>query len=74
MFSHSQIIDRSGGYRRVAEILGEPVQRVRFWHRRGSIPASIWADFAAQGMASLEELAAIAPSRKQSTPASGVAA
>jgi hypothetical protein len=57
MITHSEIIDRAGGYRPVAELLGEPVDRVRFWRFRNSIPAASWAAMATNEIATLEELA-----------------
>jgi hypothetical protein len=60
MTTHSQIIDRAGGYRRVAEVLGESVERVRFWRLRNSVPAASWLSMVNKGIASLEELAVAA--------------
>lgn len=64
MRTHTQIIDDAGGYQKVAERIGEPATRVRFWARRDSIPAEVWKRVADKRVASLTELASAAEARR----------
>ncbi|WP_442957831.1 carph-isopro domain-containing protein [Phenylobacterium sp.] len=57
MRTHTEIIEAAGGYRALAERLGLPKDRVRFWARRGAIPPTQWAVVASAKVASLRELA-----------------
>jgi hypothetical protein len=74
MRSHLQIIGDSGGYRSLAEKLGQPAERVRFWERRKAIPPEQWKAVADAGLATLEELAEAAAARKINDDASHGAA
>jgi hypothetical protein len=60
MTHHLQIIEREGGYQAIAEKLGLPAERVRFWKRRQSIPHDQWGAVAKAGVATLDELAGLA--------------
>lgn len=60
MRTHLQIIADAGGYRALAEKLGEAPNRVRFWVRRESIPHNKWKAVADARVATLEELATAA--------------
>lgn len=63
MRTHIAIIDDAGGYKGLAGKLGLPEARVRFWSRRGSIPAEMWRAVSHHRLATLEELAAAAEAR-----------
>ena len=64
MRDHSTIV-REAGIATVAARLGIPSEHtVRAWMSRGRIPPEQWARFKEEGWASLEELAAMVPSRK----------
>jgi len=56
MRNHEQIIADAGGYRGLAEKIGVPAERARFWQRRKSIPINQWPAVAAAEIATLEEL------------------
>lgn len=56
MRSHEQIIRDAGGYKALADKLGLPRERVRFWQRRKSIPVGSWQDCASRRIASMTEL------------------
>ena len=60
MRTHLQIIADAGGYRALADKLGEAPNRVRFWVRRESIPHNKWKAVADARVATLEELATAA--------------
>ena len=55
-----QIIADAGGYRALADKLGETPNRVRFWVRRESIPHNKWKAVADARVATLDELATAA--------------
>lgn len=57
MRTHAQIVAEAGGYQALAVKLGLSSERVRFWERRGSIPADQWPAVARARVASLTELA-----------------
>lgn len=63
MQTHSEIVKRAGAAEEVARARGVSVHTVRSWIKRGSIPAEHWAAFAAEGVATLEQLAAAAARR-----------
>lgn len=63
MRTHHQIISDVGGYRALAERLGQPAERVRFWERRRTIPPEQWKAISDAGLATLEELAEAAAER-----------
>jgi hypothetical protein len=65
MRTHLQIIIDSGGYKGLAEKIGQPASRVRFWQRREAIPPELWKAVADAGIASLEELATAAAERRE---------
>ena len=65
MRTHQQIIYDGGGYQGVATALTLPKERVRFWERRRAIPPEQWKAVADAGLATLEELAAAAASRRE---------
>lgn len=69
MRTHQQIIIDAGGYQAVASKLGEPAGRVRFWHRRSSIPAEAWKVCAEKRICTLRELAEAAAARAMSEAA-----
>lgn len=56
MRTHEQIIDAAGGYRGLADKLGQPASRVRFWERRGAIPPEAWRSVVDAGLATADEL------------------
>lgn len=56
MRTHEQIIDDAGGYKTLADTLGVPTERARFWERRKSIPINQWPKVAEARIATLEEL------------------
>lgn len=65
MRTHAQIITDGGGYQAVAsKVPAAGAHRVRFWERRGSIPAEFWTAFVAADLCSLEELARAAEARR----------
>lgn len=57
MRTHADIIAQAGGFQSLAERLGQPANRVRFWERRKSIPPGQWTLCAEVGVATLAELA-----------------
>lgn len=57
MRTHKQIIDAAGGYQLFAAKLAISAERVRFWHRRNSIPAEAWLSISNRRLGSLKELA-----------------
>lgn len=63
MRSHEQIIRDAAGYAELARRIGQPVERVRFWERRKSIPTPYWAALTGAGLATFEELIAGAANR-----------
>jgi hypothetical protein len=69
MRTHRQIIDDAGGYQALSAKIGEPASRVRFWHRRSSIPAEAWKACADRAVCSLDELAEAAATRPQTEAA-----
>jgi len=64
MSTHSEIVKNAGDAEAVALACGVSVHTVKSWIFRNSIPAEHWADFAAAGWATLDDLAAIARARK----------
>ena len=64
MNTHAEIVRTAGKAEDVAAACGVSVHTVRSWIGRDSIPAEHWADFAAAGWATLDDLAAIARARK----------
>lgn len=65
MRTHKQIIADAGGYQAVASKIGEPPARVRFWHRRSSIPAEAWKACADKRICTLRELADAAAASRE---------
>ena len=65
MRTHDKIIADAGGPMEVKRRLNlvAPIHTVRSWSARKSIPAEYWQAFAANDLASLEELAADAVRR-----------
>lgn len=67
MRDHRQIIDDAGGKAALVNLLAPTADiapsRVRFWHRRNSIPAEWWACLDRSGVASLSELAKAAEAK-----------
>jgi hypothetical protein len=57
MRTHRDIIEAAGGYQLFAAKLALPAERVRFWHRRNSIPAEAWLAISSRRLCSLKELA-----------------
>lgn len=72
MRTHHQIIRDGGGYQACASKIdaSDPALpgRVRFWERRGSIPAEQWNVVVSAGLSTLQELADAAEARRL-TPA-----
>jgi hypothetical protein len=64
MRTHSQIVVAAGKPGELAMRRGVSVHTVRSWIQRDSIPGEHWAGFAADGHATLEELADAAASRR----------
>jgi hypothetical protein len=64
MRTHEQIILDAGGYKALADKIGQPQSRVRFWQRRGSIPPAAWPALAERRVAGLRELAEAAAAKK----------
>lgn len=64
MRTHSDIVASAGKPEEVALRRGVSVHTVRSWIHRKSIPAEHWAGFAADGHATLDELAEAAASRR----------
>ena len=64
MRTYLQIIKDAGGYRALAETLGQPAERVRFWERRGGIPPEQWKAVSDAGIATLDELATALAERR----------
>lgn len=67
MRSHGQIINEVG-ISKTAETLGLQPGTVKQWKRGDSIPAGYWKALRDHGLATLEELAAAAESRRRATP------
>lgn len=67
MRTHLQIIADAGGYRALADKLGEAPNRARFWERRQSIPPNKWKAVSDAGLATLEELALAAATPRQAS-------
>lgn len=63
MLTHSDIVKAAGPASEVARLRGVSVHTVRSWQQRNSIPAEHWSAFAADGVATLEQLAAAASAR-----------
>lgn len=57
MRDHATIVREAGAPETVADRRGKSVHTVRSWIQRNRIPAEEWSGFAADGWASLEELA-----------------
>jgi hypothetical protein len=74
MRTHKQIIAAAGGYRSLAEKLGQPPSRVRFWERRQAIPPEAWRAVVDAGLATADELLDVAANRALSAVQSGRAA
>lgn len=69
MQSHSDIVRRAGSAESVAQARGVSVHTVRSWIARNSIPAEHWLAFSAEGITTLDELAAAAATKRASAPA-----
>lgn len=67
MRTHAEIVAGAGRPEDVALRRGVSVHTVRSWMQRDSIPAEHWAGFAGEGLASLEELALAAASKRTPT-------
>lgn len=67
MQTHPDIIRKAGAPEVVAAKLGVSVHTVRSWLQRERIPLDRWSDFVNAKCATLEELHASAPPRKQRT-------
>lgn len=72
MRTHTDIVKAAGQPEAVGTALGVSRHTVRSWIQRDSIPADHWITFAAQGWASLDELAKAA-ARKKPAPHSEAA-
>ena len=64
MRTHQQIIDDSQGPSALARVVGAEPNTAKQWKRNDSIPAPYWDAIAKAGLATLEELAAAAASRR----------
>lgn len=73
MRTHQQILKDAGGPAKVAGIVGAQAGTAKQWGRADSIPAPYWASFAANGFATLEELAEAAAKRLESVDERGAA-
>lgn len=62
--SHQKIIDDAEGPTAVARLIGAEPGTVKQWRRLSSIPAPYWDDLTKAGIATLEELAAAAATRR----------
>lgn len=69
MRTHLQIIMDAGGYRDFAVKVQQPSSRIRFWERRGAIPAEWWSAVSTAGLATLEELATAAAAKREAANA-----
>ena len=69
MRTHEQIIQAAGGYRGLAEKLGQPSSRVRFWERRKAIPPEAWRGVVDAGLATADELLDVAATRAEQASA-----
>jgi hypothetical protein len=67
MRTHSDIVAAAGKPEEVALRRGVSVHTVRSWAQRNSIPAEHWAGFAADAVATLEELAIAAAAKRPDT-------
>ncbi|MDP1598988.1 hypothetical protein [Phenylobacterium sp.] len=65
MRSHQQIITDANGPSAVARIVGAEAGTAKQWRRNDSIPAAYWAAMADAGLATLEELAVAAASKRE---------
>ena len=70
MRTHQQIIDDAGGPSTMDRAAGAKSGTAKQWKRLNSIPAPYWAEIARQGLATLEELAAGAETRRPDRPSS----
>lgn len=66
MRTHTDIVKAAGQPEAVGGVLGVSRHTVRSWVQRDSIPADKWAAFAAQGWATLDELAQAVAFKKPS--------
>lgn len=64
MRTHQQIIEAGGGPSAVARSINADPNTVKAWKRSDSIPAPWWAAIAGASLATLEELAVAAESRR----------
>jgi len=70
MRTHTEVIDEAGtdearAYARVAEAVGAKPSAVKMWRHAGNIPPGYWRALVAAGIASYEELAADAETRRK---------
>lgn len=65
MRTHAQIVAAAGAVEQVAEDRGVHPNTVRSWVLRDKIPDEHWAAFAASGLATLDELATYAASKRK---------
>lgn len=72
MRTHGQIVREAGTDSEIADKLGAKQHQVRDWRLRDFIPAERWSGFAANGWATLEELADAAEAKR--LPQAGAAA
>jgi transposase len=63
MRDHRTIVREAGTAEEIADRRGVSVHTVRSWILRNRIPAEQWAGFAADGKATLQELAETIPGR-----------
>lgn len=69
MRTHEQIIAAAGGYKALADKLGLPREKVRFWERRKSIPPGQWAAVSTARLATFTELSTMHRVNPQREPA-----
>lgn len=74
MRSHQQVIDDAKGPSALAHTLGVEPGTVKQWKRNNSIPAPYWQAISEADIATLDELAAAAATRRELAPAESQAA
>ncbi len=62
--SHRAIIDRAGGPAKVGHAIGVPPNLTKKWKSADSIPPAYWTDLVDKALATLDELATAAASRR----------
>ncbi len=74
MRTHLQIIKDAGGPSAIGRIVGAEANTAKQWKRNDSIPAPYWAALADAKVATLDELAKAAATRREGPPGTAEAA